>query len=409
MEEVVSTQHAYKTETLYAIDKKGAIRSYSAIVTKVGSIARVTSFTGVLGSTKQRVKSDLIKVGKNAGKSNATTPLEQAISETKSDFTKKLKEGYKTFKWLQTSYETLVGSKMIENFAETNATVDGLFKSLSITHNTDHNNRIKPMLAEKFDSVKNRNFPYYIQPKFNGVRCLSHKEDDNIVLISREGEEYHLEHIKRELKKLFLMFPTYVFDGELYSHDVKLQDIASLVKSPSDRSIQICYYIYDIAIPNSKQWSRFSILEDLKQIEDFKYIKFANTYIVSNLQEISDYDFINIKDGFEGSIVREYQGLYEFSFRSSNLLKVKTTQSEDFTITGVNKKDNSNDEDFVWVCKTNRNKSFEVRPHGTIAERLFWFKNSHLYIGKKLQLEFFEYTKDLIPFHITSVVIRNYE
>jgi DNA ligase-1 len=227
-------------------------------------------------------------------------------------------------------------------------------------------------------------------------------------MISREGEEYDLPHIKSELKQLLKIYPDIKLDGELYIHGTKLQDIIHHLRTT--KSTQLCYHVYDLAVENSKQWNRTNRIDHMRKVfNTFQYIKFVDTPLCQNINDITLFDTNIRKEGYEGSIIRTYQGDYDFGFRSNDLLKLKTTLSEDFIIVGHTIKDNSNNEDFVLICETSRGKTFEVKPHGTVEQRLTMLDNIDSLIGLKAQLEFFEYTKDMIPFHITSVVIRNYE
>ena len=76
---------------------------------------------------------------------------------------------------------------------------------------------------------------------------------------------------------------------------------------------------------------------------------------------------------------------------------------------GASLKHGSDDSDFVWECKTSRGLVFQVKPHGTVEQREEYYSKRNTYIGKLLQLSFYEYTKDKIPFHITEVTVRDYE
>ena len=89
---------------------------------------------------KERITEKTITEGKNIGKSNETTPYQQACSEAESTWKKKLDSGY------------------VENKADLNKEV------------------LLPMLAHKFQERKHDIvYPCYCQPKLDGVRCLAKK------------------------------------------------------------------------------------------------------------------------------------------------------------------------------------------------------------------------------------------
>ena len=92
--------------------------------------------------------------------------------------------------------------------------------------------RHKPMLAYP---VSTKPIDYeelvFVQPKFDGVRCLIQYEaekygDDSyrgkVVAYSRTGKEWkNIEHILFNLEPFFQLNPNVVLDGELYNHDLR--------------------------------------------------------------------------------------------------------------------------------------------------------------------------------------------
>ena len=97
---------------------------------------------------------------KNVGKSNQTTPEEQAQNEAVSIHKKKLDLKYAT------------------SPEEAEQTV------------------FLPMLAQCFEKRKKKlKYPVDAQPKLDGVRCLASWEDEEVVLTSRGGKRYNLSLI----------------------------------------------------------------------------------------------------------------------------------------------------------------------------------------------------------------------
>ena len=87
---------------------------------------------------------------------------------------------------------------------------------------------IKPMLAHKYNPEK-ADYPAYIQPKLDGVRCIFTKDG----AYSRTGNEFkNVDHIKKDLKVVFNRYPNLILDGELYNHGLKddFEKIISLVR-----------------------------------------------------------------------------------------------------------------------------------------------------------------------------------
>ena len=88
--------------------------------------------------------------------------------------------------------------------------------------------KTKAMLAHKYNPDK-ADYPAYIQPKLDGVRCLFTKDG----AFSRAGNQFmNVEHIEKDLKPVFNKYPNLILDGELYNHGLKddFNKIISLVK-----------------------------------------------------------------------------------------------------------------------------------------------------------------------------------
>ena len=110
---------------------------------------------------------------------------------------------------------------------------------------------IKAMLAHKYNPDK-ADYPAYIQPKLDGVRCLFTAKG----AFSRTGKQFmNVDHIEQQLKPFFAANPNTVLDGELYNHELKddFEKIISLVRKtkPTDEHRQeaaelVQYHIYDV-------------------------------------------------------------------------------------------------------------------------------------------------------------------
>ena len=108
--------------------------------------------------------------------------------------------------------------------------------------------RKKAMLAQNvgdYSRIKSDDWPLYVQPKLDGVRCLIQYDEERefegngVVAYSRTGKEWmNIEHILQDLVPFFERFPNVILDGELYNHDLKddFEKIISLVRKtkPTD-------------------------------------------------------------------------------------------------------------------------------------------------------------------------------
>ena len=183
-----------KLETLYKIDSVGKLREWSVH-------AEENTFYAIKGLVGMKLITDTptLCVAKNVGRSNETTPEEQAEIEAKAKWDKKIRSGYA---------DTKEGAK-VKKFYD-------------------------PMLAQSYDDRKAEiSYPLYSQPKLDGIRCIVRLEDDVLVGRTRNGKLIDaIPHILKGLEGFFKAFPDTILDGELYNHDLRdnFNKITSLVR-----------------------------------------------------------------------------------------------------------------------------------------------------------------------------------
>ena len=115
---------------------------------------------------------------KNVGRSNETSIEEQVLAEIEAAYKKKQYQG---------KYHTSVTAAKSK---------DALFHEC--------------MLADKYDPKKHNKFPYYSQPKLDGIRCLVSKDG----MQSRNGKPIiSAPHILDALEPFFAQYPDVVLDG----------------------------------------------------------------------------------------------------------------------------------------------------------------------------------------------------
>ena len=184
-------------DTLYSKNSKNKAVQWSINVTGNDKNGMITTTYGQLNG-KMITSIRNISAGKNIGKKNETTPFEQAVLEATSKWNKKVqKDGYITFLKIEEDMRCI--KEVIPKI-------------------TDKNN-IRPMLAQTYEKRKQHiNYPCYVQPKLDGIRCIAYRDGNEIKLMSRTGKEFpHLEHIREALDKLNL---TGFLDGELFTTEL---------------------------------------------------------------------------------------------------------------------------------------------------------------------------------------------
>jgi ATP-dependent DNA ligase len=354
-------------ETLCSVDSKGKVRIWNINVIKKTDYSIIRTEYGVENG-KMITSEVIVKDGKNLDKKNATDHYEQAISEAQSKWEHKKKStNYK-----KSSSEDLVS--------------------------------LLPMLALDFFKNKNKiNFPAFSQPKLDGNRAIYNNVTQKIT--SRTNKEWSTL-INTELYKELLSLP-FITDGELYCHDPTfkfehlgvLRKTKNLNKQDYTKLNCIQYWIYDIIDTTLTFQERNKKLKDFFDTHTFLKIKYVETNIVENEDDIVNLHENYIKDGFEGSMIRNFNGMYRLNYRSPELLKYKDFKDDEFEIVGFSceKSHLNNSEYIIWRCKTSEGKEFNVQSSGTSTERANAYINGGKYIGSKLWVKFFEYSNDNIP------------
>jgi len=247
--------------------------------------------------------------GKNIGKSNETSDSEQAYSEAKSKWDKKIEKGYT---------EDLLAIDTSKKFFE-------------------------PMLAHKYKDYKDKiSFPILVSPKIDGCRMVAQKNG----LFTRNGKEYKsCPHISKILSPLFEKHPNWVIDGEVYSHDVPFEKVISLVKQskPTQEDLEqseklVKYWIFDGVIDDKTKGfkDRYEEIKDeISKIVGWKKnIVFVETDTAISHEELNKKHDEYVARGFEGLMLRVPESPYE-NKRSKNLLKLKKFLDEEFEIIDV--------------------------------------------------------------------------
>jgi ATP-dependent DNA ligase len=338
-----------------------------------------------------------VSLGKNIGRKNATTPLQQAISEAKASWVKKRESGYTcdTDVNANTDANTEANSCDAEEKEKTDNSGKGINEAVP-----------SPMLAHDYSKRgKDIVFPCYVQPKLDGTRCVAFEGK----LFSRNRKSYpHLEHIQAELS---MLHPSTILDGELYSTELTFQEIVGMVKRETLKSgdetkqLKVKYHVYDM-IYNAPFEDRLLNLKRLFKKHKFKHLVLVKTDMCAK-DEIKEKHAEYVSNGFEGLMLRNANGLYS-NARSIHLQKYKEFEDNEYVITGYEEGQGLEKGCVIWVCETD-GKTFHVRPRGTREDRQQLFTNGASYVGKKLTVRFQELTSDGIPRFPVGISIRDYE
>jgi len=370
---------SYELPILYQKSSTGKIKMWQISVQEPATIITIHGFTD---GKKQEDRKE-IKEGKNIGKSNETTPYQQACNDAQGKWNKK---------------------KDREGYSE-NENVESETASF-----------ISPMLAYEYSKRKHDIvYPALMQPKLNGLRCIVTVENDQVIYQSRRGKIWTtLSHLDKEMKHIYALIGK-PLDGEIYIHGTDIQDINALVKKFRSNENKIAgyitsnleYHIYDFVDSEKNFKERNRILGDIFLDND----ELANAVYVQTVELHSD-ELIDqlhkelVSMGYEGSIIRNNVP-YVIGHRTKHLLKKKDFIDSEFEIIGGVSGTGREEGAVIFKCKTINEQEFDVRPKGSIEQRKEWLTNINSLIGRMLNCQYREITKDGLPFHCVGIYIRD--
>ena len=451
--------------TLYAIDKNGKIKVWTAAVLQpidknAAAAGYATSrITHGYINGKQQVALRDYNTGKNIGRSNETTPLEQCISETRRKWTdKKEKEAYTETKPADCGegYGDISGGwgGGADDDADATDAADAADAGPFL-----------PMLAQTFDPAdaiisgagtkkkKVITFPCFVQPKLDGLRCVSYAtrvpggNDASIALQSRTGAFFTgLPHIAAALRPYLSQHPSVVIDGELYTDQMPFEELAGLVKkkkitdSDVERLKKVKYHVYDIYdrmnenMPYSERFGvlaaavrrcgcvandafssgvaaggrmlRSSATTVVAAEEAAAVVVLVRTEKVAVLSDFRRLFAEFVEAGYEGIMLRNAAGVYRANYRSNDLQKYKEFMEDEYRIIDFKEGEGRDAGAVIWVCETAEGKEFTVRPRGSFEQRREWFNDGDSYIGKNLTVVYQELTEDGKPRFPVAKAVR---
>jgi ATP-dependent DNA ligase len=376
-------------ETLFAKDKNGKVKQWMIHVEEFNEFSRIVYSYGYINGKQIEYKLDINK-GKNIGKKNETTHFEQACSDARSRWEKK--QNIDKYVELLTDKEEYEIEKEVKDEEEKKEEIPS------------------PMLAQDFNKHSQKiKYPCYIQPKLDGYRCVY----SNGKMYSRNGKEYAIMYGSKVHKELLFLEEqfkkegkTIVLDGELYVHnDLKFEQYGVLRKikmSAKDEDVinSMEYHVYDVINGESFGQRLQKIKKLFKNNQQLKFVKKVDTLICNTNEDVNKYNEFFLEENYEGSMIRNSDGLYKQKYRSYDLQKYKKFDDAEFVIVDYTLENDvlgKNDSPVVWICETKDNKPFNVPSKGTREERTKLFKNGRKYIGKMLSVQYFGLTSDGVP------------
>jgi len=318
---------------------------------------------GEMDGKVQTPKPDAITEGKNIGRSNETSAIEQAYLEAAAKHEKKRKSGY-----ISSLERALRG--------ETDAIIKG---------------GANPMLAHLYrDHADKVIFPCAIQPKLDGIRCIAIKRGNSVSLWTRKRIRItSCPHIEEAVAQLDI--EEVVLDGELYNHELKHK--FSLIQSavrrgvPSELSRKVQYHIYDIVETKDDFEGRNALLSGLMPSEHPDLI-YVDTTWANDAEDIENFMAEKLQEGYEGAIIRNTGALYQPK-RTKDMLKLKAWHSSEFRIIGAEEgRGKLQGKLGKWVCTTKSGEEFRAAMKCSEAQKEKYWVDQKKFIGKWLEVQY---------------------
>jgi len=377
--------------TLYGVSSKGVTKVWKIRVLGVAKNADAVVIQVEHGQLngKMQISPETIRAGMNIGKSNETSPYEQALLEAESKWTK----------------------KHDSNYTEHLPKIDvGMGKIML---------KLLPMLAQKYkERAKHIVWPAFIQPKLNGVRCLVERKGNTITFWSRKSKQYKNFNLYMEQEFLNFMKDGEILDGEMYNHgDMTFQGLMSLIKDEKHPELDklkkyVKFHCYDH--PDTKlgfkdryvRWRNY----DFPYGNSLKYFRLVDTFPVKNEKDVAKYHGEFMEAGYEGSIIRSGgTEPYNFQYRDNQLQKHKDFLDAEFVIVGCKEGTGKDEGKAIFVCRIKGGLEFSVRCKGADAVRQEQWTNRKKYMGKELTVRYQTLSDDGIPIFPVGIIVRDYE
>jgi ATP-dependent DNA ligase len=371
--------------TLYKKNERGKYQQWrvwadgDTVYTEYGQVAG-----------KLRTVSRLCTV-KNAGRSNATTPAEQALAEAKSKHREQQEK---------------------KLYSPTPPTPQSPAGAEAVATNEEPVLNVIPTLAHKYEDYPPKQFPVITQPKLDGLRCVASSKGEAVACTSRNHKEYvFLIALKALLRTVLLALTAEIgpcaLDGELYTHALAFEKITSIgrkSKTPDPDENQLQYWLFDLIttqpLTYAERWQLLrkhiysaELEELLLSPEPLRLLPYDEARADADIHQHHD-RYVQL--GFEGLMVRTPSAPYQHK-RTRELLKLKNFYDEEATVVGAEEGEGVEVGCVVWVLTDAQGRRFKARPRGSHERRRQQYLDRDQYLGRQLTIRYQEKTADGIP------------
>ena len=170
---------------------------------------------------------------------------------------------------------------------------------------------------------KYKNAQWIESPKLDGLRCVSLRLNEAWKCYSRKGHEFYtVNHVLTDLEYLYHRYGYTFFDGELYKHGLKFEEIQGPVMAfKTGQAVGIEYHTFVCGQAEDFLNGVDNMEMTMGIDEDTEWIKVVDQDIIYT-KDIYDRLERSFDLGYEGIMLRDPERLYDFK-RSDAIIKVK--------------------------------------------------------------------------------------
>lgn len=406
--------------TLYALNKDGSFQCWKVFI----SGNQVVVEFGKVGGKKQQ-KSTTCEP-KNVGRSNETTAEQQALAEAISKWEKQVRLGYRddTSKLVEEenfspmlAHDAIKRSSAIVYPAYIQPKLDGVRALVTLDKNgipvfNSRGNKTYPVQGALLQQVKEL-AEHTGFDKFDGELYIHGLSLQKIVALAKkwrtpeqieaEIEKDYQADIKRYNKAVDAGEHLWKdFEGNVWAVST-YKPVKDVDRYSGYSSLDLEYHIFDIPVNAQSPWYSYDhdktrhqdLLEVADAVEcelDLPLLTVIHGMVVSCEREVKWSIGKYMEAGFEGSIIRNFKGVYEFGQRSSDLQKWKLFQDGEAKV--LDSTEDKNGEG-VLTCEEKDGTRFNCKMKGTHAERSQ--ARMLLLVGHFINFTFQSRTDDGVP------------
>ena len=217
---------------------------------------------------------------------------------------------------------------------------------------------MKPMLSATCDDVTSLAYPLLVSPKLDGIRALVlHGQ-----LVSRNLKPIRNHHVFGRFSK-----PQFDgLDGELILgvHDAEVFRRTTSAVSSYDGCPDVTFMVFDVTGASAGYGWRYQYLQDLPKYPGVQIVPHT---VITNVQELTEYETKCLHDGYEGVMIRSLDGPYKqgrATNREGSLLKLKRFSDAEAVVIGFEERmHNANEATTDALGRTERS-SHQANMHG---------------------------------------------